>query len=188
MSKPYSLVFRDIDTGERLKPCLLRSAARDLDREAQALAESYRVPGSLHWECDRARKDHDRYRTTAKSLRRWARLLAILVLATSASALDWSAYDKQLHATASGLGAYVLSDVLDVTTDLPPWARFVIAGTTLTAASWAYEEFNGSSGAYREANDAHAGTVGAWLGAGAHLGVSLVLTPDRQALGLSWSY
>ena len=97
--------------------------------------------------------------------------------------MDYSRYDLQLHFAGSALGAYVLSDVLEVTTDLPPLARFLIAGATFTAASWAYEELNHHG--YREANDAQAGTAGSWVGAGSHLGVSLLLTPERQAVGLA---
>lgn len=111
-------------------------------------------------------------------------VLALALLLTPAAALDWSSYDKQLHAAASFAGAYVVADVLERGTDLPPWARWMIAAGTLTAASWAYEELNASG--YREANDAQAGTAGAVLGATAQVGLSLTLTRDRAAIGIAW--
>lgn len=116
------------------------------------------------------------------------KVTVLVLLAAALPAQDWSAYDKQLHAVASAAGAYVLSDVLERTTELPAWARWSISVGVFTAAAWGYEELNGSSGAYREANDAQAGTVGAVLGASAQLGVSLLLTPDRQAIGLAWRF
>lgn len=109
--------------------------------------------------------------------------VSLLCLATSLQALDWSAYDKQLHAASGALGAYVLSDVMERTTELPAWARWLIATGTMTAAGWAYEELN--SNGLREANDAHATTIGAMVGATAHGGVSLLLTNDGAAVGYS---
>lgn len=117
-----------------------------------------------------------------------ALVVLAVALASPLSALDWSDYDKQLHASAGFAGAYVLSDVLERTTDLPPWGHWLISVGTLTAAGWAYEEMNGSAAAFRDANDAHATTVGAVLGASTQVGVSLILTSDRQALGLTWRH
>lgn len=116
------------------------------------------------------------------------RLALILALSAPAFSVDWSRYDTQLHFTASALGSYVLSDVLERTTDIPWWGRWLISTGTLTAVSWAFEELNGSSGAYREANDAHAGTAGAAFGSSVQSGVSLVLRKDSTGLAFSWSF
>lgn len=70
------MILHDPATGEAFPPSLLRRAARDLEREARALAKSYRVPGSTAWDCPNAQRDHDRYRATARSLRRMARALS----------------------------------------------------------------------------------------------------------------
>lgn len=117
-----------------------------------------------------------------KACPKWA-IVALLCLAASLPALDWSAYDKQLHAASGALGAYVISDVLECTTDLPPWARWLISTGTMAAAGWMYEELNGNG--LREANDAHATTMGAMVGAMVHGGVSFFLTNDGGAVGYS---
>lgn len=114
--------------------------------------------------------------------------ILLCILALSASALDWSAYDKQLHGAAGFAGAYVISDVLERGTDLPTWGRWLISVGTMTAAGWAYEELNGSAEAFREANDAQATSIGAAFGASLHVGVSLIITKDRQALAMEWSF
>lgn len=109
-------------------------------------------------------------------------LLALLATSTVA-ALDLSPYDRQLHLTASAAAAYVTSHVLDRTTDLPPWGRWLISSGTWTAASFLYEELN--SNGYRDMEDARAGTLGALLGASGYE-AALLITPTREGASLTF--
>lgn len=82
----------------------------------------------------------------------------------------------------------MISDVLERTTDIPPWQRFLIAAGTMTIASFAYEELD--SHGYRDMSDAHAGTLGAVLGASSHAAltwsVSLGHRGSEPSVSLLW--
>ena len=110
-------------------------------------------------------------------------LLAVVALALPVAALDW-AYDKQLHATASGLGAYVTCDLLADHTDWSPGVRFLVSGLAWTGVSWLHEEAMG----VRDPADAQAGTIGAWAGAGLHTGMSFLVTRYSVGLGLAMRF
>lgn len=104
-------------------------------------------------------------------------------LLTNVAALEWT-YDKQLHAAYCALGAYIICDGLERTTDLPPLARWCIATATMTATAWIYEETAG----VREPEDAHAGTYGSIIGATIQTGFSITLQRDGAAVAITWNH
>jgi len=112
--------------------------------------------------------------------------VALVAMVSALPAVDWSAYDKQLHFTAGALGSYVLADVLEDTTDLRPWQRWLISAATLTAAGWAFEELNGSG--YRDASDAIATQFGAVIGATAQVGLGFVFHRDGAEVSVAWRF
>ena len=112
--------------------------------------------------------------------------VALVAIVAALPAVDWSAYDKRLHFTCGALGSYVLADVLEDTTDLRPWQRWLISACTLTAAGWAYEEFNDKDD--RDASDAHATQLGAVIGATAQVGLGFVFHRDGAEVSVAWRF
>ena len=97
--------------------------------------------------------------------------------------MEWT-YDKQLHLVAGGAAGYVMSDVLERTTGLNAWQRFLVTTATVTVAAYAHEELIG----VRDPEDAQASTLGGILGAGGQLGASLILSEKQASLSVAWSF